>query len=45
MRADTAVQLYTVIGGRHMWLGVATSKNHIPATDLIWSFFAQNPKP
>jgi len=41
----TAVQLYTIEGGRHMWPGVAVSGNHVPATDIMWSFFAAHPKP
>jgi|SRR5580704_1283145 polyhydroxybutyrate depolymerase len=41
----TAVQLYAIQGGHHMWPGVAISGNTVPATDLIWSFFAAHPKP
>lgn len=40
-----AVQLYAIQGGHHMWPGAALSGNTVPATDLIWSFFAQHPKP
>jgi len=40
----TAVALYAIPGGRHMWPGLAISGNRIPATDLIWSFFAAHPK-
>lgn len=43
--AGAAVQLYTIQGGRHMWPGVAISGNHLAATDIMWSFFAQHPKP
>jgi polyhydroxybutyrate depolymerase len=39
------VALYTIKGGHHMWPGTRLSFNHVPATDLIWSFFAAHPKP
>jgi polyhydroxybutyrate depolymerase len=39
------VTLYVIPGGRHMWPGVALSGSNVPATDLIWSFFAAHPKP
>jgi polyhydroxybutyrate depolymerase len=39
------VALYVIRGGRHMWPGDALSGNSVPATDLIWSFFAARPKP
>jgi polyhydroxybutyrate depolymerase len=41
----TGVALYAIPGGRHMWPGLAISGNSVPATDLIWSFFAAHPKP
>jgi polyhydroxybutyrate depolymerase len=41
----SAVQLYAIEGGHHMWPGVAISGNSVPATDLIWTFFAAHPKP
>lgn len=41
----TAVQLYAIQGGHHMWPGLRISGNSVPATDLIWSFFSQHPKP
>jgi polyhydroxybutyrate depolymerase len=44
-RDGTAVALYAIQGGHHMWPGVAISGNSVPATDLIWSFFAAHPKP
>lgn len=44
-RQGTAVALYAIQGGHHMWPGLAISGNSIPATDLIWSFFAAHPKP
>jgi polyhydroxybutyrate depolymerase len=40
-----AVALYAIQGGRHMWPGHPLSGNSVPATDLIWSFFAAHPKP
>ncbi len=39
------VTLYAIPGGHHMWPGLAISGNDVPATDLIWSFFAAHPKP
>jgi polyhydroxybutyrate depolymerase len=39
------VALYAIQGGHHMWPGLAISGNNVPATDLIWSFFAAHPKP
>jgi polyhydroxybutyrate depolymerase len=41
----TGVALYAIPGGHHMWPGLAISGNRVPATDLIWSFFAAHPKP
>ncbi|MGC1687077.1 MAG: PHB depolymerase family esterase [Candidatus Acidiferrales bacterium] len=40
----TGIELYAIQGGHHMWPGLAISGNSIPATDLIWSFFAAHPK-
>jgi poly(3-hydroxybutyrate) depolymerase len=40
----TGLTLYTIFGGRHMWPGTVLSRNHIPATDIIWSFFAAHSK-
>jgi polyhydroxybutyrate depolymerase len=40
----TAVALYAIQGGHHMWPGIAISGNSVPATDLIWVFFAAHPK-
>jgi len=40
-----AVELYAIQGGHHMWPGVPISGNSVPATDLMWSFFASHPKP
>ena len=39
------VALYAIQGGHHMWPGHRLSGNGVPATDLIWSFFAAHPKP
>jgi len=39
------VALYTIRGGHHMWPGTRLSLNDIPATDIMWSFFAAHPKP
>lgn len=40
-----AVELYAIQGGHHMWPGAPLSGNAVPATDLIWSFFAAHPQP
>ena len=40
-----AVELYSIQGGHHIWPGVPLSGNSVPATNLIWSFFAEHPKP
>jgi polyhydroxybutyrate depolymerase len=39
------VALYTIPGGHHMWPGTRLSHNDVPATDIMWSFFATHPKP
>jgi len=44
-KGGTAVELYAIQGGHHMWPGLRISGNSVPATDLIWSFFSQHPKP
>jgi polyhydroxybutyrate depolymerase len=44
-KSGTGVALYAIQGGRHMWPGLAISGNNVPATDLMWSFFTQHPKP
>jgi polyhydroxybutyrate depolymerase len=43
-RDGAGLTLYAIQGGHHMWPGLAISGNRIPATDLIWSFFAEHPK-
>jgi polyhydroxybutyrate depolymerase len=49
---DTAVELYTIVGGEHAWpggesvseeIGAPTAK--ILATPLIWEFFTAHPMP
>jgi polyhydroxybutyrate depolymerase len=51
-RDRRGVELYTVVGGGHTWPGgppagraVGRVSRDIDATPLIWSFFAQHPKP
>ena len=41
----SGVTLYTIRGGHHMWPGTRLSHNDVPATDIMWSFFAAHPKP
>jgi len=41
----SGVALYAIQGGHHMWPGTAMSRNGLPATDIMWKFFAQHPKP
>jgi polyhydroxybutyrate depolymerase len=43
-QSGAAVALYAIQGGHHMWPGLSISGNHVPATDLMWSFFADHPK-
>jgi polyhydroxybutyrate depolymerase len=43
--AGAAVVLYAIQGGHHMWPGLRISGNHIPATEIMWKFFAEHPKP
>jgi len=42
---DSAVELFAIQGGRHMWPGYPLSGNSVPASDLIYSFFSSHPKP
>jgi polyhydroxybutyrate depolymerase len=44
-QGGAGVTLYTIEGGRHMWPGARLSGNDVPATDIMWSFFAAHPKP
>ncbi|MGO9230287.1 MAG: alpha/beta hydrolase family esterase [Bryobacteraceae bacterium] len=44
-RSGARVALYAIRGGRHMWPGDPLGGNTVPATDLIWAFFAAHPKP
>jgi len=39
------VQLYAIQGGRHMWPGTRLSGNDVRATEIMWAFFEQHPKP
>ena len=49
----TAVELYTIVGGKHAWpgsngpawLGGDQPTQTISATKLMWDFFAAHPKP
>ena len=41
----TGVALYAIQGGHHNWPGTALSGNSVPATDLMWRFFSEHPKP
>jgi polyhydroxybutyrate depolymerase len=43
--AGTGVELYAVQGGHHVWPGSPISGNSVEATDLMWAFFTQHPKP
>jgi polyhydroxybutyrate depolymerase len=43
-RDGAGVALYTIQGGHHMWPGTRLSRNDVPATDIMWSFFAAHPK-
>lgn len=44
-KSGSAVVLYAIQGGHHTWPGTRISGNDVPATDLIWTFFEQHPKP
>lgn len=44
-KGGSGVALYAIQGGHHMWPGVRLSGNSIPATDLMWAFFSEHPKP
>jgi poly(3-hydroxybutyrate) depolymerase len=43
-KESAGVTLYTIFDGRHMWPGTTLSRNSIPATDIMWSFFAAHPR-
>ncbi len=43
-KQGTGVALYTIEGGHHMWPGLRISGNTVPATELMWKFFAAHPK-
>jgi polyhydroxybutyrate depolymerase len=40
----SGVTLQTIDGGHHMWPGLRISGNDIPASNMIWDFFAKHPK-
>ncbi len=44
-RDGAGVALYAIQGGHHIWPGTRFSGNDVPATSLMWSFFAKHPKP
>lgn len=44
-RMGSAVAAYAIQGGHHIWPGTRFSRNDVPATSLMWTFFAQHPKP
>jgi polyhydroxybutyrate depolymerase len=44
-RDANAVELYAIQGGHHAWPGTRISGNSVPATEIIWAFFAKHPKP
>jgi polyhydroxybutyrate depolymerase len=39
--AGTAVELYTIESGHHVW----PQEDLFPATEILWEFFAAHPKP
>ncbi len=51
--SGTAIELYTIVGGKHAWpgsqgpawFGGDEPAQSISATQLIWDFFAAHPKP
>jgi polyhydroxybutyrate depolymerase len=52
-RDGAAVELYTIIGGKHAWpgsngpgwVGGDEPTQSISASDVIWDFFAAHPRP
>lgn len=44
-RNGAGVALYAILGGHHIWPGTRFSRNDVPATSLMWSFFTHHPKP
>jgi poly(3-hydroxybutyrate) depolymerase len=45
MKGGAGIMLCTIWGGQDTWPGTPVSFNDVPATDLMWSFFAAHPKP
>jgi polyhydroxybutyrate depolymerase len=44
-RDGAGVAVYAIPGGHHIWPGTRFSHNDVPATSLMWNFFARHPKP
>ena len=44
-KAGTGVALYAIQGGGHTWPGGGGTQNGVPASQIIWKFFAEHPKP
>ncbi len=40
----TEVEFFTIVDGDHAWPGSPSARSHVPATDLIWSFFKSHPR-
>jgi polyhydroxybutyrate depolymerase len=49
-KGGSAVVLYTIVGGNHMWPGMrgaallSPAKEEVSATDLMWDFFTRHPR-
>lgn len=43
--AGSGVALYAIQGGGHTWPGGGDTQNGVPASRIIWKFFAEHPKP
>jgi polyhydroxybutyrate depolymerase len=43
-RAGTGVAVYVIQGGHHLWPGTTISGVKLPATEVMWKFFAAHPK-
>ena len=43
-RDGSAVAVYVIPGGHHMWPGTAISGVKLPATEIMWKFFSAHPK-
>ncbi len=40
----TGIALYAIQGGHHLWPGTSISRVDLPATEVMWKFFAAHPK-